>query len=148
MSEHEPEWLRDKRLKDEEARMVQIESNVVSIKTTMEAIRESFEEERKMRRRAEERLESHEQSDNTRFSSIDSRLQGIQTQLSTMNDTQSRIEKKVDTGAADHDLRIKKLEDDAVGRTAVARWLRSAWVQLGIGASIGATLVGAYALIA
>jgi chromosome segregation ATPase len=148
MSEHEPEWMRDKRLKDEEARMVQIESHVGSIKTTMEAIRESFEEERKLRRRAEERLEEHEHSDNTRFSSIDSRLQGIQTQLSTINDTQSRIEKKVDTGAADHEARIKILESDAIGHTAVTRWLRLAWVQLGIGVSIGGTLVGAYALLA
>ncbi len=147
MSEHEPEWMRDKRLRDEEARMVLIESNVVSIKTTMEAIRESFEEERKMRRRAEERLAEHEQSDDNRFSSIDSRLQGIQSQLSTMNETQTRIEKKVDTGAAAHDVRIKALEDDAVGHTAVARWMRLAWVQLGIGVSIGGTLVGAYALL-
>ena len=147
MAEHEPEWMRDKRLRDEEARMVLIESNVAAIRAQTDAIKQLFDEERNQRRRAEERLEEHEQSDNTRFSSIDSRLQGIQTQLSTINDTQSRIEKKVDTGAADHESRIKTLEDDATGRTAVTRWLHLAWVQLGIGASIGATLVGAYALI-
>jgi predicted nuclease with TOPRIM domain len=144
MSEHEPEWMRDKRLRDEEARMVQLESNVASIERTTTAIRELFEEERRARRAAEAALLNHEQEDATKFSSIDSRLQGIQTQLSSISDTQKRIEDKVAAG----DGRIQALEDDKIGRTAVARWLRSAWVQMGIGASIGGTLVGVYALVA
>lgn len=135
--------MRDKRLKDEEARMVLIESNVAATRQQTDAIRELFEEERRQRRRAEERLEEHEQTDLSKFTSIDSRLQGAQTQLSTINDTLARIERKVDSV----EPRIKTLEDDATGRTAVARWLRSAWVQLGIGASIGGSLVGAYAVL-
>ncbi len=140
MSEHEPEWMRDKRLRDEEARMVLIESNVTAIRQQTDAIRQLFEEERKQRRRAEERLEEHEQSDNTRFASIDSRLQGTQTQLSTIIEKLTAIEK--------YEPRIKALEDDAVGRTAVGRWLRNAWVQIGIGVSIGGTLVGLYTVLA
>ncbi len=143
MTEHEPEWMRDKRLRDEEARMVLIEANVSAIRQQTDAIRELFEEERRQRRRAEERLEEHEQSDSTKFSSIDSRLQGTQTQLSTINETLVRIERKVDSV----DPRIKALEDDAVGRSAVGRWLRNAWVQIGIGASIGGSLVGFYTLV-
>ena len=143
MSEHEPEWMRDKRLRDEEARMVQLESNVASIERTTTAIRELFEDERRARRAAEAALLQHENEDATKFNSIDSRLQGIQTQLSTISDTQKRIEEKVASG----DGRIKALEEESAGRTAVARWLRSAWVQIGIGASIGGTLVGAYALL-
>ena len=144
MSEqHEPEWMRDKRLRDEEARMVQLESNVASIERTTTAIRELFEEERRARRAAEAALLNHENEDATKFNSIDSRLSGIQAQLSTISDTQKRIEFNVAAG----DNRIKTLEDESKGRTAVARWLRSAWVQMGIGASIGSTLVGAYALL-
>lgn len=139
MNEHEPDWMRDKRLKDEEARMVLIETNVAAIRQQTDAIRELFEEERRQRRRAEDRLEEHEQSDATKFASIDSRLQGTQTQLSTIIEKLSAIER--------YESRIKALEDDAVGRTAVGHWLRNAWVQLGIGASVGGTLVGFYAVI-
>ena len=123
--------------------MVQLESNVAAIKAQTDSIREMFDEERKLRRRAEEALLVHEADDATKFSSIDSRLQGAQTQLSTINATLERIERKVDSV----EPRIKSLEEDRTGRTAVARWLRSAWVQLGIGVSIGGTLVGAITLL-
>ncbi len=145
MSEqHEPEWMRDKRLRDEEARMVLLESNVAATKAQTEAIHEMFVEERKFRRAAEDALLKHENDDASKFNSIDSRLQGTQTQLATINETLTRIEHKVDG----HEPRLKSLEDETAGRTAVTRWLRSAWVQLGIGASIGGTLVGAYTLLA
>ena len=147
VTEHEPEWMRDQRLRGEEARMVLIESNVAATKASAEATHELLLEERKARRAAEDSLNRHEADDISRFSSIDSRLQGMQTQFSTVIDTLARLERTVTTGAADHENRIKTLEEDRAGRTAVARWLRSAWVQLGIGASIGGTLVGVYTLI-
>lgn len=143
MAEHEPEWMRDARLKGEEARMVQLEANVKATKDQTDAIHEMFVEERKARRAAEAALERHELSDTEKFASIDNRLRGAQDQLGLITDTLKRIEQKVDG----HEPRLKTLEDDATGRTAVARWLRSAWVQLGIGASIGGTLVGVYALL-
>lgn len=144
MSEHEPDWMRDKRLKDEEARMVNLESNVKATRDQTEAIHEMFVEERKLRRAAEEALLKHESDDATKFSSIDSRLQGTQTQLSTITDTVKRIESLVTA----IEPRIKTLEDDSTGRSAVTRWLKSTWVQLGIGASVGATLMGLYTLLA
>ncbi len=143
MNEHEPEWMRDKRLRDEEARMVLLESNVKAIRDQTDAIRELFEEERKQRRAAEEALERHERSDHEKFASIDSRLQSTQTQLTTMTETLGRIERKVDS----HEPRLSGLEDESKGRTAVTKWLRLAWVQLGIGAGIGGSLVTLYVLI-
>ena len=140
MSEHEPEWMRDKRLRDEEARMVQLEGNVAATKTSVEAIREMFEEERRMRRRVEEAVLSHETDDASKFSSIDSRLQGTQTQLSTIAETLKRIESKVDG----QEPRIKSLEENELGRTAVQRFLKNAWAQVGIGASIGGALAAIY----
>lgn len=147
MTQDEPIWMRETRLRGEEARMVQLESNVAAIRQQADAIRELFEEERRQRRKAEERLEEHEQSDNTKFASIDSRLQGTQTQLTTIITTLERLERTVKTGDAEHETRLKALEADASGRTAVARWLRSAWVLIGIGASIGGSLVGAYTVL-
>lgn len=147
-AEHEPDWMRDARLKGEEARMVRVEADVGAIKVSAEATHELLLEERKARRAAESALANHEADDTSKFASIDSRLQGTQTQLSTTTATLDRIEKKIDNVAADHESRMKALEDDATGRTAVARWLRSAWVQLGIGASIGASLVGLYTVFA
>ncbi len=127
--------------------MVQMESSVFRMATAMEALKESFDEERKQRRKQEEALLKHEGDDSTKFASIDNRLMGTQTQLTTINDILTRIERSVTSGHADHESRLQTLEDDATGRTAVGRWLRSAWVQIGIGASIGGTLVGAYTVL-
>ncbi len=142
--EHEPNWQRDARLKAEESRMVKLESNVLAIRGQTTAIRELFDEERKQRRAAEEALERHERADSEKFASIDSRLQGAQAQLAGINDILKRIESKVDG----HEPRISGLEDDRKGRTAVAMWLRSAWVQLGIGGGVGGTLVALYTVLA
>ena len=142
-SEHEPDWMRDKRLKDEEARMVQLENNVGAIRTQVDAIKELFDEERKLRRAAEAALLAHEEDDSSKFSSIDSRLQGAQTQLSTVVATLERIEKKVDS----HEPRLKDLEDTETGRSATGRFIRNSWTQVGIGAGIGGTLVGLYSLL-
>ena len=146
MAEHEPEWMRDKRLRDDEARLVLIESNSTATRQQVDAIKELLQEERRARRVAEEALLNHEREDSIKFSSIDSRLQGMQNQFSAVLDSLARLERTVTSGTADHETRIQTLEEDKLGRTAVARWLRSAWVQLGIGVSIGGTLVGAIAL--
>ncbi len=135
--EHEPEWMRDKRLRDEESRMVLLETNVAATRVQADAIHEMFVEERKLRRAAEEALLKHETDDASKFASIDNRLQGIQNQLTSISSTTDRTEN-----------RLKVLEDANLGRTAITRWLQSAWVQLGIGAGVGSTLVALYALIA
>lgn len=140
----EPGWMRDKRLRDEEARMVRVEDDIKATRTSSEATHELLLEERKARRAAEEALAKHEQDDAAKFSSIDSRLQGTQTQLSTIIQTLERLEHTVSTGAADHEGRIKVLEDDSLGRNAIEKFLRNAWVQVGIGAGIGSSLMGIY----
>jgi len=136
MSEHEPEWERDRRLKAEESRLVRLEQNVQATRTQADAIREMLDEERKSRRVAEERLEKHEADDAHRFASIDSRLMGTQTQLSTILDKLSVLDK--------FDNRIQVLEEDKLGRTAVERFLKSAWAQLAMGITVGAALMGLY----
>lgn len=148
MSEHEPEWMRDKRLRDEEARMVQLEANVQTIKTQGESVLALFQEERKSRRAAEEALQRHEADDSSKFASIDTRLMGTQTQLSTIISTLERLERTVTTGDADHEKRIKALEDDLTGRSAIMRFMRSTWAQFGIGGAIGGTLVALYTVVA
>ncbi len=140
MSEHEPEWMRDKRLRDEEARMVQLENNVIATKNQVDAIRELFEDERKSRRRAEERLEEHEQSDNTKFASIDTRLMGMQVQLASINDTGKSTESIVKA----FEPRLKALEDANLGHTAVQRFLANAWAQMALGAGLMGSIVAIY----
>lgn len=144
--EHEPNWMRDKRLKDEEARMVRVEEDLSAIKRSSEATHELLIEERKARRAAEEALLKHEGDDTTKFASIDSRLQGTQTQLSTTTATLERIEKKLDGVTVDTNNRLKALEDGETGRTAVQRFLGSAWTHMAAGGSIVAALAGLYKL--
>ncbi len=144
MTEHEPEWMRDARLKGEEARMVQLEKNVERIATNMDAIREANDEERRLRRKAEEALLKHEADDSSKFASIDSRLQGFQNQMSSVSDTLVRIEGAVKTKSDDHEQRLGALEDSAAGASAVARFIRSAWVQFVAGAGLMAALVSVY----
>ena len=113
--------------------MVQLEANVAAIKAQTDAIRELFEEGQRSRRKADERLEEHEKSDNQKFASIDSRLQGFQTQMSTVVDSLARIEGK-----------IKPLENELLSRSAVGRFLQNAWVQVGIGAGLAGAMVAVY----
>lgn len=143
-SEHEPDWMRDKRLRDEEARMVRVEEDIRAIKEQTGAIKELFDEERRVRRRAEERLEAHETSDNQKFSSIDSRLMGTQTQLTSIAETLNRIEGKVEG----NEHRLGALEDVNKGQNAVQRFVQSAWVQFTAGVGLAGTLIGIYLAVA
>lgn len=140
----EPAWQRDKRLKDEEARMVRVEEDIAAIRRQTDSMLELFQEERKLRRQAEEALLKHEQDDSSKFASIDSRLQGIQTQLSAISTTNARIEQKVDQV----EPRLKALEDDSTGRTAVQRFLSSTWTHMAAGGGIVAALAALYSLLA
>ena len=142
--EHEPNWMRDKRLRDEEARMVRVEEDLRSIKASAEATHELLLEERKSRRAAEAALLNHENDDASKFASIDSRLQGIQNQLSQISTSNERIERKVDLGEG----RIKKLEDGEAGRTAVQRFLSSTWTHMAAGGGVAALAVALYSLLA
>jgi RimJ/RimL family protein N-acetyltransferase len=125
---------RDRRVRGEEARMVQLEERV-------KAIHELMIDERRNRIVYEETLNKHQQQDEQKFSSIDSRMQGFQTQISTITDTLNRIEKSLvgDDGLSN---RVKTLEDEGVGRSAVQRFLDSTWTRFLGGASFGLALAG------
>ncbi len=144
MNDHEPEWERDRRLKMEEARLILLEKNLERIATNLDAIKEANDEERRLRRKAEEALLKHEADDSSKFASIDSRLQGFQNQMSSVADTLVRIEGAVKTKGDDHESRLQLLEVAATGSSAVARFIRSAWVQFVAGAGLMAALVSVY----
>lgn len=130
----EPAWQREARLKGDEARMVRLEERIA-------AVHELLLDERKARQNYEATLEKHQQQDETRFASIDSRMQGFQTQISTVAETLARIEKKLD-GEGGLINRVKELEEDGLARTAVQRFLDSAWAHLLAGATVGISLAG------
>jgi predicted nuclease with TOPRIM domain len=123
--------------------MVQLEGNITAIRAQLDAIKALFDDERNSRRRAEARLEAHEASDNAKFTSIDSRLQGVQSQLSLISDTSKRIEGKVN----DFEPRLKILEESSMSRTAVKRFLENAWAQVILGAGATGAAISIYSAL-
>ncbi len=125
---------RDRRIRGEEARMVQLEERV-------KAIHELMIDERRARIVYEDSLNKHQQLDDSRFASIDSRMQGFQTQISGVTDTLNRIEKSL-VGENGIISRLKIVEEEGLGRTAVQRFLNSAWAHLLAGAAVGIAAAG------
>ena len=119
MTMEEASWQRDKRLRDEEARLVRFEEHLGAVDDRTKATHELLLEERGSRRRAEEEFAKHMAEDDRRFSSIDSRLQGIQAQLSTISDTLNRT-----------DSRLKTIEAGESDRSAVQKFLSSTWTHI------------------
>lgn len=119
MTDEEATWQRDKRLKDEEARLVRFEEHLSTVDDRTKATHELLVEERGSRRRAEEEFAKHMVEDDRRFTSIDSRLQGTQAQLSTISDTLLRI-----------DTRLKTIETGDANRTAVQKFLSNTWTHI------------------
>ncbi len=133
MSEETPAE-RDRRVRGEEARMVRMEER-------LDAVHELLVDLRRERARDRDELNKHLELDDKRFSSIDSRLQGFQTQITTMTDSLNRIEKGL-TGTEGLTNRVQVLEDGERDRSAVQRFLASTWTHVIAGAGLSCALIG------
>ena len=125
MSENETPAERDRRIRGEEARVVRIEER-------LQAVHELLIDERSKRGEDRRALTEHQAQDEQRFTSIDSRLQGQQTQLTQMAESLIRIERSL-TGNDGLDDRLKKIE------TVQGNWA-AGWKALTAAAAFGATL--------
>lgn len=123
MSEPETSAERDRRIRGEEARLVRFEERLA-------AVHELLLDERAKRGDDRRALIDHQQQDEQRFTSIDSRLQGQQTQLTQMAESLIRIERSL-TGEGGIDPRIRKLE------TVQGNWA-AGWKALTAAAAFGA----------
>lgn len=99
----ESRWERDKRMREEEARMVRLEDTLTAQKEIMQAAREDF-------RVVGEAVANHASKDEDRFASVDNRLMsttsqlsGIQAQLSTISQQLGELvdQKKIQNGRLD-----------------------------------------------
>jgi hypothetical protein len=135
----EPVWQREARLKGDEARMVRVEQR-------LDAVHELLMDQRLRRGEDRESLNEHLKLDDQRFASIDSRLQGFQTQLSSASETLGRIEKTL-TGDEGVLPRIAFLETGETRRTAVSRFLGSAWFHISLGATTVLAVVALYTVL-
>lgn len=125
---------RDRRIKGEEARLVRFEERLA-------AVHELLLDERGKREEGRKALVQHEHEDETRFASIDSRLQGQQTQLTQIAESTIRIERSL-THEGGIEARLRRVE--AVQGNFVAGWKALA-AAAGMGAAIAtiaAVLVG------
>ncbi len=125
MNETETPAERDRRIRGEEARTVRIEERLA-------AVHELLIDERSKRGEDRRALTEHQQQDEQRFTSIDSRLQGQQTQLTQMAESLIRIERSL-TGDGGVDQRLRKLE------TVQGNW-SAGWKALTAAAAIGAAI--------
>jgi hypothetical protein len=109
---------------------------MVQLEERVKAIHELMIDERRARQVYEATLDKHQQADDARFASIDSRMQGFQTQISAATDTLNRIEKSLvgENGIAN---RLAAVEGEWTARTAVQRFLSSAWTHTLAGAGVG-----------
>lgn len=130
MSENETPAERDRRIRGEEARLVRFEEAV-------KALRELLTDERSKRAEDKKALGEHMHEDEQRFASIDSRLQGQQTQLSQIAESTLRIERSL-TSDGGIEQRLRKVE-------AVQGNWSAGWKALTAAAAFGAgiaTIVG------
>ena len=123
MSESSAE--RDMRIRGEEARMVRVEER-------LDAVHALLLEEKGKRGEDRRSLTEHTQLDETRFASIDSRLQGQQTQLSQIGAGILRIENSL-TSDSGLEARLHKVE------TVQGNWA-AGWKALTAAATVGAAL--------
>ncbi len=135
----EPAWQRDARLKGDEARMVRMESQVSAIHDLLVEYRRKQDSDRS-------EMEQHFIKDDQRFASIDSRLQGFQTQISALNSTADRIEKILsgDEGLVNQ---VKVLSDDKKAHAAITGFLGSTWTHLAGGGGLVLFIVALYTFI-
>lgn len=106
---------RDRRIRSEEARMVRVEER-------LDSVHELLLDERSKRSADRITLADHTHDDELRFASIDSRLQGQQTQLTQIAESVLRIERSLITdGGLESRLRnIERVRDNwMVGWKAV-----------------------------
>ena len=123
MSESSAE--RDRRIRGDEARLVRLEER-------LEAIHELLKDERVRREETRRMLGEHTHQDEERFASIDSRLQGQQTQLSQIAESAIRIERSL-TSDSGLEARLHKVE------TVQGNWA-AGWKALTAAATVGAAL--------
>ena len=116
----ENNYQRDERIRSEEARLVRIEEALKRIENgQIEALGT---------------LNEHLPKDDERFSSIDSRLQGIQNQLTTLLEKQAAI--------IDHEKRIKILEHINDNRSRVWKTIETEWKIIVTTIATTATIIG------
>lgn len=118
-------------------RAVRNEARLQKIERTGEATHDLMEEVRKDAKAHRETLTAHLGEDNQRFASIDTRLQGFQTQLSMMSDSVQRIERSTE--------HLERAARDSRNFWAA---LRTQWAFVAGGAMFASTMIGmAVALI-
>lgn len=122
---NETEAERDRRIRGEEARLVRFEEAV-------KALRELLTDERAKRAEDKRELGEHMHEDEQRFSSIDSRLQGQQTQLTQIAESTLRIERSL-TSEGGIEQRLRKIE------TSQSNW-SAGWKALTAAATFGAAI--------
>ena len=93
---------RDRRIRGEEARMVRVEEH-------LDAVHELLLDERAKRGLDRVTLAEHTHEDELRFVSIDSRLQGQQTQLTQIAESVLRIERSL-TAEGGIEIRLRSME--------------------------------------
>ena len=124
-SERETQPERDRRIRSEVERQVRMEEQ-------LKAIHDIVLDERSKRGEDRRVFGEHTLQDDQKFTSIDSRLQGQQTQLSTINESLIRIERSL-AGDGGLEPRLRKLE------TALGNW-SAGWKALTAAAALGATI--------
>lgn len=116
---------RDRRIRDEEARMVRVEER-------LDAVHQLLLDERNRRGADRAVVDEHIHQDELRFASIDSRLQGQQTQLTQISESVLRIERSLTSdGGLEPRLRtVERIRDN---------WI-AGWKALIAAAALGATI--------
>lgn len=123
---------RDRRIRGEEARMVRFEEGIKRVETRVDSVHELLVDVRRRGTDDQEELAKHMHTDEERFSSIDSRLQGQQTQLTQINETVLDIKRFLTSeGGIDH--RLRKVE------STQSNW-SAGWTALTAAAIVGAAI--------
>lgn len=125
MNEPESGAERERRIRGEEARMVRLEER-------LQAVHELMLDERGKREEGRRALTEHQAQDDQRFTSIDSRLQGQQTQLTQIAESIIRIERSL-TGDGGLEKRVQRVE-------AVQGNWTAGWKALAAAAAFGASV--------
>lgn len=136
-------------------RAVRNEARILTIESTVKAVQEISTEVRKEVRNAVDELRKHTLDDNQRFSSIDSRFVGEQNQLTSIMNTLTNIEKKMNEENDDVERLVAEVFDEegasrlrpllmtAEENRYFWRALKAQWTFVAAGAGFASALIGA-----
>lgn len=146
--------MNDREVQDAVDRAVRNEARIVTIESTVKAVAEISGEVRKEVRNAVDELRKHSADDNIRFGSVDSRFVGEQNQLTSIMNTLTSIEKKVDVENADVQRLVEEVFDSdgtsklrpllvsAADNRNFWRALKTQWTFVAAGAGFASALLG------